>query len=84
MSLFTVNVELINGQVEVIPYTTIDELLNDIGLKALFETQLVGGCSVYCGEKRITSHPQMTWGRLREQIVANSVVILERRLELLP
>jgi hypothetical protein len=75
MSLFTVNIVADDKECEV-GYDSITELLDDVGMKALFDNKLITKCTVYANNKRITGLPIMEWERLVDGVVSNSTIIL--------
>ncbi len=78
MTLFTIKLKLKEGAQD-IDYDTIDEFLDDNGLQALFDSKLVTGCAVYCGDKRISGLPSMEWKRLVDEVKSHKTTILRPR-----
>lgn len=75
--LFTIRARIRNIDVT-IEYGSVVEMLDDVGLAAVFNEKLVSSCAVYCGAKLITKLPNtaMTLKRLLDHVVANSTTIL--------
>jgi len=76
-SLFTIKIELNTGEKFEINYFSIDEFLEDNGLKSMLDGDLVTRCGVYRKDKRITAIPIMSWDRLKDAVVSNSTLILK-------
>lgn len=58
-------------------YKSVDSLLNDLGLKALFDQNLIVNCEVLKGKKRVIRTPFMTWDRFQKQVITNAQALLE-------
>ena len=76
--LLTVRLELTEGVERDLHYGTLVECLRDLGLKTLFDSELVAGCSIHCGGQRLTARPITTWEILIYQVISNSTIILRR------
>lgn len=74
-ALFTLDLEIENTN-HSWSYGSVKECLDDSPLEQLFQDNLVTGCVIRMGDKRIAGLPFLTWDNLKERLIANSETIL--------
>lgn len=67
----------VKGEDVSIHYPSPSALLEDQGLRNLFESGTVEKCELYAGGQRIAGLPIMDWHRLRQAVASNATAILK-------
>ena len=76
--LFTLKITTNENELN-IPYTSIEECMDDIGLRVLFDEGHVNHCSIWTNQQRITAREITKWDTLLSQLTSNSSTILRNR-----
>ncbi len=76
MSLFYVDISILDHEPNTIGYDSIATCLEDVPLKSLFDEDLITACWIRNDTKQITKLPIMTWGRFTDHLISSSATIL--------
>lgn len=64
-----------------VPYRSMEQLLEDAGMRALFDGGLVQKCTIYAGDARIAGLGIASWDRLKDAVASNSAAILRHHMQ---
>ena len=78
--LFILKINTDEGDYEM-PYSSIEDGMDDIGLKVLFDNNKVTSCSIWSNNQRITARNITKWDVLYNQLVSNASTILRKKTQ---